>query len=331
MKSYNVCILGKKGYVGQELTTLVHQHPLLTLLNIESIADCVKHSSELDLVFLATPPAVSMEAASTLINTDLKIIDLSGAFRLPENDFSCWYGMQHQASSLIEKACYGLTPWAAQADAQLIANPGCYATAALMALLPLFKAKIIDTHSIIIDAKSGVSGSGKKPDPELMFCEIANNFYPYKIGNHQHVPEIEKAIYDYSNQKTSITLTTSILPIIRGIAMSLYVQAKSSFSSDEEISEALLNAFHEAYKSYPLVHFQEVGKGCAAEDKKILAINEVAYTPWCHIGFYVKKGQITLFSSLDNLLKGAASQAIENLNALFQLPLQTGLALKEGS
>lgn len=325
---FNVAIIGRNGYVGRELVNLVQKHPHLELLDIWNIAECMKNSLELDTVFLATPPAVSMEAASTLINTDINIIDLSGAFRLSENDFAQWYGMQHDASSLIKKACYGLSPWATlQSKSQLIANPGCYATSALMALLPLFKTNIIDKKSIIIDAKSGVSGSGKKPTPDLMFCEIANNFYPYKIGKHQHIPEIEKAIYGFSAQQTTITLTTSILPIIRGLAMTLYLQADSSFTSDEDITEAIFNAFQIHYQQYPLIRYKEVGKGSTEDDQKLVALQHVINTPYCHIGFFVKEGQITLFSSIDNLLKGAASQAIENLNAMYQLPLQTGLTL----
>ncbi|KTD68648.1 aspartate-semialdehyde dehydrogenase [Legionella steelei] len=325
---YKVAVIGRNGYVGKELINLIQKHPHLNLLNLGSIAECVQNSFELDTIFLATPTVVSIDAASKLINTDINIIDLSGAFRLPKDDFTHWYGMQHDASFLIEKACYGLCPWETlQSKSQLIANPGCYATAALMALLPLFKTNIIDKKSIIIDAKSGVSGSGKKPTPELMFCEIANNFYPYKIGIHQHIPEIEKAIRDFSEKETKITLTTSILPIVRGLAMTIYLQPASSFTPDEDISEAILNAFQIHYQSYPLIRYQEVGKGSTEDEQKLLGLQQLIHTPYCHIGFFVKEGQITLFSSIDNLLKGAASQAIENLNAMYQLPLQTGLTL----
>lgn len=329
---YKVAVIGKNGYVGKELISLIQKHPYLTFIDLENITECVQSSFELDAVFLATPTAVSIEAASKLMTTDINIIDLSGAFRLPKENFTHWYGIQHDASFLIEKACYGLCPWATlQSKSQLVANPGCYATAALMPLLPLFKTNMIDKKSIIIDAKSGVSGSGKKQTPELMFCEIANNFYPYKIGKHQHIPEIEKAIGDFSGQLIKLTLTTSILPIIRGLAMAIYLQAVSSFTSDEDIAESIINAFQIHYQSYPLIRYQEVGKDSAEEDKKLLALQHVINTPYCHIGFFVKEGQITLFSSIDNLQKGAASQAIENLNAMYQLPLQTGLTPWETS
>lgn len=325
---YKVAIIGKNGYVGRELLRLVQKHPHLKLLELGNTADCLQNSHELDLIFLATPPAVSMEAASILMTTDVNIIDLSGAFRLPEETFTHWYGIQHDASVLIEKACYGLSPWATlQSKSQLIANPGCYATSALMALLPLFKTKVIDKKSIIIDAKSGVSGSGKKLCAELMFCEVANNFYPYKIGKHQHKPEIEKAIDDFACQQTKITLTTAILPIERGLAMTIYLQAAPSFTTDEDIKEAIFNAFHQHYQSYPFIRYQEVGQGRVEEDQKLLALQHVNHTPYCHLGFFVKEKQIILFSSIDNLLKGAASQAIENLNARYEFPLKTGLTL----
>jgi N-acetyl-gamma-glutamyl-phosphate reductase len=329
---YKVAILGKNGYVGRELLRLVEKHPNLSLSHLASVDDCLQNSFELDAVFLATPADISMQAASALMqaNASLRIIDLSGAFRLPGEVFTQWYEMPHKASFLIEKACYGLCPWATlQPTAQLIANPGCYATAALMALLPFFKANIMnitDEKSIIIDAKSGVSGSGKNPKPELMFCEMANNFYPYKIGKHQHVPEIEKAVADFSEQAINIRLTTSLLPIVRGLAMTIYLKASPSFPSDEAISEAIFNAFHRHYQSYPFVRFQEVGKETMKNEQKFLSLHAVIDTPYCHIGFFVKEGHITLFSSIDNLLKGAASQAIENFNALYQLPIETGLS-----
>ena len=195
----------------------------------------------------------------------------------------------------------------------------------------MLKTGIIKTNPIIIDAKSGVSGSGKQMNPNLMFCELSNNFAPYKIGSHQHTPEINNALYELAAKEIRIRLSTSLLPIDRGIAMSIYAEADSSYTSDAAISLALKEAFTTAYKDYPLINYQEVGQGNPAEDQFILALKNVVHTANTHIGYFVKEGQVTLFSSIDNLLKGAASQAIENINAIYNLPLHTGLLPVKGA
>lgn len=348
-KKYNVVISGIQGYVGQELLGLVNLHPYLQLaavhsqrekdelyqlmpqllkqaIPVYSTQEIKQNLSQIDILLLATPVRASMEIVAALASSTVIIIDLSAAFRLPEEQFLEWYGIPHEAPQYINEACYGLTPWEKQqSNYQLIANPGCYASCALMSLMPLLTANIIKDDGIIIDAKSGVSGSGKQLNPDLMFCEIANNFYPYKIGKHQHTPEIKKALDKISNKSTSLRLTTSLLPIIRGISMSIYTELNSGFSSDSAISTAINNAFVNAYHDYPLLHFSEIGNDNSINDRFILSLKNVIQTPNTHLGYYVKHGQITLYSCIDNLLKGAASQAIENINAIYQLPLQTGL------
>ncbi|CDZ78376.1 N-acetyl-gamma-glutamyl-phosphate reductase [Legionella massiliensis] len=338
---YNVVISGSQGYIGKELLSLVNHHPHLNLLGVHnrqeqqlqqipvfSLSDLIDNANQIDLLLLATPAAASMEIVSALAEADILIIDLSGAFRLPEEQFSTWYESNHSAAQYISEACYGLLPWVkTQANYRLIANPGCYATCVLMSILPLCKADLIKTDSIIIDAKSGVSGAGKQVNADLMFCEIANNFYPYKLGKHQHIPEILKAINDLSGKTAKLRLTTSIIPIIRGIAMSIYLETEQAWDSDDELAQAIGNAFQQAYVEYPLVKVKEVGKG---DDQFILSLKNVVQTPFSHIAYFVKDGQITIYSCIDNLLKGAASQAIENINAIYQLPLHTGLiAVKE--
>jgi N-acetyl-gamma-glutamyl-phosphate reductase len=342
-KKYNVIIAGAQGYIGRELVDLVGKHPYLQLVAVHcraektvqdyknySLAEIISNSSQIDILFLATPAEVSMEIVAALAETQILLIDLSGAFRLPAEQFLEWYGINHLATKLINEACYGLSPWVkTQADHRLIANPGCYAACALMSLIPLLKANLIKADSIIIDAKSGVSGAGKQSNPDLMFCEIANNFYPYKIGKHQHTPEIENALYKLSGKQAKIRLTTSLLPIVRGIAMTIYTEAEASLATDEAISAAVKEAYQAAYQDYPLVIYKEIGK---SDDQYILSLKNVIQTPKSHIGYFVKEGQITIFSCIDNLLKGAASQAIENMNAHYQLPPQTGLfAAKEAS
>ncbi|MBA3535839.1 MAG: N-acetyl-gamma-glutamyl-phosphate reductase [Tatlockia sp.] len=342
-KKYNVVIAGAQGYIGRELVNLVGKHPFLQLIAVHcraektvsdyknySLAEIISNASQIDILFLATPADVSMEIVASLKSTKILLIDLSGAFRLPADQFHEWYGFSHLAPEFINEACYGLSPWVnTQANHRLIANPGCYAACSLMSLIPLLKANLIKTDSIIIDAKSGVSGAGKQSNPDLMFCELANNFYPYKIGKHQHLPEIQNALHEFSGKQSKIRLTTCLLPIIRGIAMTIYTEAQASFATDEAISAAIEDAYQAAYHDYPLVIYKEIGK---SDDQYILSLKNVVHTSNSHIGYFVKEGQITIFSSIDNLLKGAASQAIENINAFYQLPLQTGLlAAKEAS
>jgi N-acetyl-gamma-glutamyl-phosphate reductase len=348
-KKYNVVISGIQGYVGKALIALIHAHPQLQLFGVHgrqtqhdlyqlmpqlakqnvpvySILEMNQLASQIDILILATPAKASMEMVASLIATKMIMIDLSGAFRLPEDQFFEWYGFPHCAPELIKKACYGLSPWIIdQSHHQLIANPGCYATCVLMSLLPLLNADLIKTDSIIIDAKSGVSGSGKQLNADLMFCELSSNYFPYKIGKHQHTPEINKALYDIAGQTAKIRLTTSILPIERGIAMTIYTEAKSHLSSDKAIAQAVQEALQTAYGDYSLIHFEEVGAGSPTKDHFILSLKNVVQTPNTHIGYFIKNGQITLFSCIDNLLKGAASQAIENINAIYNLPLHTGL------
>ncbi|MGQ3887572.1 N-acetyl-gamma-glutamyl-phosphate reductase [Legionella sp. CNM-1927-20] len=351
-KIINVAIAGIQGYSGQVLVQLVKCHPYLNLVaafsrqtqvelhqqlpalklqnipvySYEDIKLCI---AQIDVLFLATPAQVSIEIAAALFDNAIRIIDLSGGFRLPEEQFLTWYGLKHAASFLIDKACYGLTPWiTSQPTHQLIANPGCYATGALMSLLPLLKADVLNQNTIIIDAKSGVSGSGKQTNPHLMFCEMANNFLPYKIGSHQHIPEIKSALTAVGGKDVTLRLTTSLLPLVRGIAMTIYGEAHAGLT-DTEISQTVAQAYQDAYQNYPFVYYQALGQK-SADNQSILALNQVIGTPHCHIGYFVQDGQITLFTSLDNLLKGAASQAIENLNAAFSLPLSTGLLSLQG-
>lgn len=347
-----MAIAGIQGYSGQVLMQLVANHPYLNLvaafsrqtqfelyqqlpalkqqnIPVYSYEFIKQHAEKIDVLFLATPASVSIEIAAVLTNRDICIIDLSGGFRLSEQQFLTWYGLKHTAPSLITKACYGLTPWVtSQTNHQLIANPGCYATCILLSLIPLLKAEILNQDTLIIDAKSGVSGSGKQLAPHLMFCEMANNFLPYKIGKHQHIPEIEKALKAIAGKDVAIRLTTSLLPLMRGIAITIYGQAQAGLT-DADLTQLMNQAYHDAYHAYPFVYYQALGQE-TIDNQFILSLNQVIGTPNCHIGFFVQDGQITLFASLDNLLKGAASQAIENLNAVFNLPLHTGLLSLQG-
>ena len=344
-------IAGIKGYTGQALASLVTQHPHLMLsgilvktadkdpfvvssLRLNNIpaytTDALINAQDaIDVLLLATPPDASIEIVTALQVTQIRLIDLSGAFRLSCDALSQWYGgLTHNIPALMQGAPYGLSPWgcARKPDENVIANPGCYATCALMSLIPLLQQDVISHDNIIIDAKSGISGAGRKTNPDLMFCEMVENFFPYKIGKHQHLPEIKKALLHYTNKACDITFVTNMLPIKSGIAMSVYTDANSGFHSDKEIANTLNDVYSSAYKDYPLIQCGEINAGNSDHDKFLLSLKNVVGTPNMHIAYFVDNGKIMLFCTIDNLLKGAASQAIENVNALYQWPLDTGLA-----
>jgi N-acetyl-gamma-glutamyl-phosphate reductase len=194
----------------------------------------------------------------------------------------------------------------------------------------LLKANLISADNIIIDAKSGVSGAGKQANQALMFCEISDNFFAYKVGQHQHTPEIDHALHSLSGQQTQVLLTTQMLPVSQGISMNIYTEACNKKSSDQDTSIAIQQAYDAAYKNYPFVKWVDLAQNDTAKNQQILSLKNVVGTANTHIGYFVNRQKITLFASIDNLLKGAASQAIENINTLFQLPIHTGLNTLRG-
>lgn len=354
-----VAIVGANGYAGLELARLLLRHPQVELAAVygrspdwqlahdlpESKAVTIPYlpteslpttAAQFDTIFLATPASTSMQLAENLLMQNINVIDLSGAFRISAEEFTQWYAETHSAPHLIEQAQYGLSPWwtyEKKKASKLIANPGCFATCSLMALIPLFQEKLIASDSIIIDAKSGISGAGRKVNMNLLFCEVNNDFYPYKIGQHQHTPEIIKYVNKYSKAKIQPLLTTHVLPIKRGLLTSIYANISPSLRqlSTEEMTQQITDAYANAYKDYPLVKFHAINKKTDEKNKIFTSLKYVSGSPRTHISYYVDNNKLILFSSLDNLLKGAASQAIENFNALNHWPLETGLLNWEGT
>lgn len=338
-KSYQAVVCGSRGYVGQELVRLVQQHPALSLYGVHSRtqqddADACLSLQQLedqidsvDILLLATPVDVSMQMVKKFSAKDVFIIDLSGAFRLPLDLFQQWYGVTHSVPECISQANYGLHPWNQQiGQSNLVANPGCYATSVLMALIPLLKQNLIQADDIIIDAKSGVSGAGKKERSDLMFAEMNNNFFSYKVGKHQHVPEIQQCLNQYTATESQLHMTTHMLPIFRGIASTIYVKAQDKNANDDEILNQIAIAYKKAYHEYPLIAYHPLQNGGEGE---YTALKKVIGTAKTQIGYFVKDARIILFSNIDNLLKGAASQAIENINVKYDLPIAMGL-INEG-
>ncbi len=346
-------ILGANGYTGIELARLILKHPHAELTacisrrsdwtlkcevltagakNVPSLSleQFEKSLSEFEVVFLATPPEISMEYVPKLIDAGLQVIDLSGAFRLEDTDFERLYGLSHLSRRLIPLAQYGLVPWAKiDSSARFISNPGCYATSILMGLIPLVQAELIDLESIVIDSKSGTSGAGLKATEALLFNEVDSDCIPYRVGQHQHLPEITRHLNDFTGKKIDPHFSTSLLPLRRGIISALYLKPCLGSIHSEELLSLIDQAYARAYQNYPLAIFGRLGQSIA-QDKLLLSLKKVAGSARTHISYTVKEDKIYLFSLIDNLMKGAASQAIENFNRINGFVVECGLDQIEG-
>jgi len=338
-------IIGARGYSGLELARLLLRHPDVELRAALATQDGWALSDFLsepaagavgvygmdrlddlladrlaDVYFLATPSEVSMNLAKRILKSGVKVIDLSGAFRLPKATFESTYKFDHLAPELIEEAVFGLSPWQViPATTRLIANPGCFATSVIMGLIPLLKAGMIQPGSIVIDAKSGTSGAGKKASEALLFSEVDGECLPYRVGDHQHLPEIVQALHKYGGNVTDPVFTTHLIPVRRGILSSIYARVQPGVSL-----QAVAAAFDAAYTAYPLVRHGPVQKSA------LLSLRRVVGTARTHLSYALNGDKLFLFSVIDNLLKGAASQAVENLNCMIGRPIATGLESGEG-
>jgi N-acetyl-gamma-glutamyl-phosphate reductase len=330
-----VGIAGFRGYSGAELLKLLKRHPAVDPYILEhrsdpeqavaplgqvpekslpATAEAAKQEG-LALVFLATPPEVSMELAPAFLEAGTRVIDLSGAFRLrDEETYRRWYKTEHKAPALLREAVYGLPEFYRKkiVDARLISNPGCYPTAANLALRPLVNCEAIDrTRGLICDAKSGVSGAGRKASLGTSFVEITENFSAYSIMEHRHVPEI---LQNSSLGERELTFTAQLIPIARGILETIYIRF-------QRVSEAveILSIYEEAYADEAFVRLYAPGK--------VPDLHAVQHTNFCDIGFVFdrdsKRGVIV--SAIDNLGKGAAGQAVQNMNLVLGFRETEGL------
>ncbi|MNK90149.1 N-acetyl-gamma-glutamyl-phosphate reductase [compost metagenome] len=329
-------IVGARGYSGLETARLLLSHPNADLTHCFATSEfklsnylttpaakdvvCLLDSEIMqnltDVVFLATPANVSLALAPKILAAGKKVIDLSGAFRLKKNDYQKWYGMEHTEKDLLANAQYGLLPWVGPSSGtQLVANPGCYATAITMALIPLLKNDLILEDSIVIDAKSGTSGGGKKAAENLLYTEVDGECLPYKVGRHQHYPEVLETLEVFTGKKVEAHLTTSLLPVRRGIIAGVYAKLQPG-KTLQDVEQAYANA----YADYPLASFSAVTK-----EPSLMSLKKVVGTGKTNISYEVEGQKLYVFSCIDNLLKGAASQAIENFNRISDLSLTTGL------
>jgi len=348
-----VAIAGATGYAGRELISLLLRHPFARITRLMSSGRTEKQpfpieqshgtlrasasvraaapltchplriedlsKQDVDLVFLSTPHEVSHELAPELIARGLRVVDLSGAFRLKDSkSYPRWYGFEHHAAGALAEAVYGISELntAAIEKARIVSNPGCYATSVILAVAPLVKSGWIDMAAgIVSDSKSGASGAGRVPSEKLHFAEVNENCRAYSLFNHRHVPEMLQAL---GIEESYFTFTPHLLPITRGILSTIYVRLASSARS-KNITQ-VVTLFRDFYAHAPLVRVY--GEGSLPE------IQSVAHTNYTDLGFALDSatGRLIVVSALDNLGKGAAGQAIQNMNLMFGFPQETALA-----
>lgn len=334
-------IIGATGYGGAELIRILHQHkwidqwtlhsssqaglaisdsyPQLTTIADDRLQpiDIEKLSKESDIVFIATPSGISTELTPAFVDQGAKVIDLSGDFRFKDPTiYSTWYKKPPAEKEVLAKAVYGLTELNREniKNASLIANPGCYPTATILGLVPLLKNWTIDESSIVIDAKSGVSGAGRKASLTTSYCEINENFKIYKVNEHQHIPEIEQALKEVNENVGPIKFNTHLVPMTRGIMATIYCKSLHPINEQQ-----LREMYGQHYDKDPFVRVRKVGE--------FPATKEVYGSNFCDIGitYDERTGWITIVSVIDNLMKGAAGQAVQNLNIMLGIDEATGL------
>src|SRR5699024_8585896 len=276
-----------------------------------------KMAKEVDLVFTATPSGVAKNLAPAFLAEGVKVIDLSGDFRITNQKvYEDWYGMEAADQDLLNKAVYGLTEWIDVdiSEANLISNPGCYPTSILLGLAPLVKQNIIDEKTIIVDAKTGVSGAGKGLSAATHFAETNDNFKIYKVNQHQHTPEIEQVLHRWNENVGAITFTTHLAPMTRGIMATMYATAKEKTTTEE-----LMHLFKESYQDHYFIRVQE--EGTFPSTKEVYGSN------FCDISltYDERTNRITVVSVIDNLVKGASGQAVQNMNKMLGFDEKTGI------
>lgn len=342
-KMLRAAIVGSTGYGGVELIRLLQHHPLVEITSVISssssgvpISEGFPHLTNIvernldgvvpaeiaeraDVVFTATPSGVSSKLVPQLLEAGLKVIDLSGDFRLKDGSvYEQWYKHDAPKAEVLAQAVYGLCEIFGEevADVDFISNPGCYPTATLLGLIPAISSGWIDPTSIIIDAKSGVSGAGRGTSLMTHYAEINENFKAYKVNKHQHIPEIEQLLSHVAGEQVTVTFTTHLAPMTRGIMSTMYASLVGAYTEED-----FVELYRQYYKGRGFVRVRDQGTWPAT--KEVLGSN------YCDIGFSVdsRTGRVTFVSVIDNVVKGAAGQAIQNLNLMMGWEESLGLAL----
>jgi N-acetyl-gamma-glutamyl-phosphate reductase len=334
----NAGIVGGTGYTGVELLRLLAAHPHVELSVITSRGEKGVKVSQMfpnlrgrvelafvepddvvlkgcDVVFFATPNGTAMKSVPALLESGVKVIDLAADFRLRDAaDWEAWYGMPHACPDLLAEAVYGLPEINRELirDARLVANPGCYPTAVQLGFLPLLEAGLVDPQSLIADVKSGVSGAGRKAEVGILLCEASDNFRAYNVPSHRHLPEIRQGLTVVADQPVDLVFTPHLVPMIRGIHATLYATLRNP--------EIDLQALFE--KRYILESFVDVLPAKShPETRSVRGSNQ------CRLAVHRPQNgkTVVVLSVIDNLVKGAAGQAVQNMNLMFGLPESAGL------
>jgi N-acetyl-gamma-glutamyl-phosphate reductase len=337
----NIGIYGASGYTGQELVRLLIRHPEARIAAITSrrykdipladvypvftgLTDLVfidaspeDVAKDADVIFLALPHGISMGVAQQFVRSGKKVVDLSADFRLHDiNTYEKWYG-RHTAPDVLHDAVYGIPELFREEirKSSFVANPGCYPTSVILGLAPVLKNGCIDIKSVIVDSKSGVSGAGREPQVGSLFCEVSDGFKAYKVGGqHRHTPEIEQGLWHIAGQEVTITFTPHLLPVSRGILSTIYATLTEGLGIAD-----LEKMYREFYQGEQFIRVYKAGT--------FPNISSVRGSNYCDIGVTIdaRTNRLIVVSAIDNLIKGASGQAIQNMNLMCGVQEAAGL------
>ena len=333
-------IMGASGYAGEELLRILLDHPEVQITAVAAKIDPVnicklypwlkgrldlecrdmsaeEVSKKCDMVFLALPHKASMQFAPIFLKKGLKVIDLSADFRIKDvNVYEKWYELKHECPEYIKDAVYGLPEFYRKEvkKADLIANPGCYPTSVILGCAPLLKKNLVDPDSIISDSKSGVTGAGRVLAQALMSKEVENSFKPYKVNAHRHMPEIDQEIALMAGSKVSVSFVPHLVPMERGMMSTIYLHLKKNISTSEA-----LKLYKDFYSKEYFVRVMD--EGVFPDTKNVVRTN------FCDIGCKVfpEKSLVIVVTAIDNLVKGASGQAVQNMNIMYGFEEKLGL------
>lgn len=335
-----VGVVGATGYAGEEIIKILLTHKGVSITELSRFSadteepissifpefkgridipckkiDAKAIAKNVDIVFLGLPHKASMDLVPEFLKAGKIVIDLSADYRLSPDVYKTWYGVEHKDKGNLPLAVYGLPELYHDAikKAKLIANPGCYPTSVILGIAAALKGGIIKEDHIIVDSKSGTTGAGRKPDASLLFSEVNENLKAYKVNEHQHMPEMNRILSDVAGKAISITFVPHLIPMSRGILSTIYLKLLKPLDTKKVVA-----IYRDFYKAKPFVRICDEGK--------MPQIKDVVCTNYCDIGLKVTGDDLIIVSCIDNLQKGAAGQAVQNMNIICGFPEDQGLS-----